>query len=312
MNASPAATAPRRCVPANAVSGVTASECAEPARRDRAPDLDAEDEAEQLDEGVRGVRDARLEVLARQLAHADREPHAGQKGHERGERHDVRRHVQAELRERRGREAGGDRRDWSRHRLGACRARCGKRDRAHEQPDGCRTDRFSPAAAEHRRQGGAGDRIGGEQDRPGAFQRVRLDVREHRERRACVEPPGEHVLNEVVQTGDRVQVDRGRTYAKRERALVRQHTERDLDERRRRRDLNTLQPERPSERDDPVLEVGCRVAGLVADPREPDQELDGRVRRRSRRRLRPAASTSARKSSQGLGGVAQATGIRIT
>ena len=44
----------------------------------------------------------------------------------------------------------------------------------------------------------------------------------------------------------------------------------------------SVQPKRSSESQDPVLEVGGRVAGLVADTHEPDQELDGRVRRLER------------------------------
>ena len=63
--------------------------CAEPALRDRPADADAEDEAEELDEGARGVRDAGLEVLRRELAHPHRERHAGQEGHEGRERDDV-------------------------------------------------------------------------------------------------------------------------------------------------------------------------------------------------------------------------------
>ena len=59
-------------------------------------------------------------------------------------------------------------------------------------------------------------------------------------------------------------------------------SERDLDQRRRRGDLDVRQPKRSSESQDPVLEVGGRVAGLVADTHEPDQELDGRVRRLER------------------------------
>ena len=42
---------------------------------------------------------------------------------------------------------------------------------------------------------------------------LRLDVCERGERRVRVEPPLEHVLDEVVNAGDRVEVDRGGTYA---------------------------------------------------------------------------------------------------
>ena len=98
---------------------------AEPARRDRAPDLDAEDEPDQLDESVRRVRDARLEVLARQLSHADRQSHARQEGHQRCKRHDAGRRVQAELHSRGCEEARGDGGDGRRDRLGSCPAVAG-------------------------------------------------------------------------------------------------------------------------------------------------------------------------------------------
>ena len=62
----------------------------EPVERDRAADLDAEDEPEELDERARGVRDAGLEVLARELPHPDRQRHPGEEGDERRERHEIR------------------------------------------------------------------------------------------------------------------------------------------------------------------------------------------------------------------------------
>ena len=62
---------------------------AEPARRDRAADADAEHEAEELDERVRGVRDPRLEMLGCELADADRQRHSREEGDEGGEGHDI-------------------------------------------------------------------------------------------------------------------------------------------------------------------------------------------------------------------------------
>ena len=59
----------------NAVSGAVCSDVAEPADGDRAADADTEHEAEQLDERARGVRDAGLQVLGRELTHPDRERH---------------------------------------------------------------------------------------------------------------------------------------------------------------------------------------------------------------------------------------------
>jgi hypothetical protein len=124
----------------------------EPARGERAADADAEDEAQQLDEGSRPVGDSRLQLVRGELAHADRERHAGQEHDERRERDDVRRGVQPELGERGGAEArrhGGDRRD---HRVGARGSPGEQRDRADQQPDHRAGDGVGAAAAEQRRQ----------------------------------------------------------------------------------------------------------------------------------------------------------------
>ena len=62
----------------------------EPVECDRTADFDSEDEPEELDERARGVRNARLEMLARELSHPDRQRHPGEEGDECGECHEIR------------------------------------------------------------------------------------------------------------------------------------------------------------------------------------------------------------------------------
>ena len=243
VNASPAATAARRCDAVKAVSGHDVGRRPEPARRDRAADADAEDEAEQLDERAGRVRDARLEVLGRQLAHADRERHPGQEGDEGGERDDVGRRVEPEL----GR--GRRRRSWRRRRRAVrpsarfARARfAGIAIAPTRSPTSAPASGLAPAAAEHRRQRGAGERVRREQDRPRAARAAAPDhIVERRERLGPLQAVVEHVPDQVVEPGDRVQVDGRRPHAERVRALVREATRararpasasRDLDVRR--------------------------------------------------------------------------------
>ena len=101
----------------------------------------------------------------------------------------------------------------------------------------------------------------------------------------------EDVLDELVQTGDRVEVDAARLHAQREALLPRDCAERDVDPRRRRRDLRLVEPERLRERDDALLEIGGRIARLVTVAREPKHELDGSIARarHARRTAKPGS-----------------------
>ena len=148
VNARPAATAARSCHPLKVALRGYLVDRAEPVDGDRAADLDTEHEAEQLHERARRVRDARLQVLGRQLAHADRERHAREERHERGQGDEVRRCVEAELGEHRRAEAGSDGGDRRRYRLGAHDpARCDG-DRPHHETHERGGDRLVRTAAE--------------------------------------------------------------------------------------------------------------------------------------------------------------------
>ena len=96
---------------------------------------------------------------------------------------------------------------------------------------------------------------------------------------ATVEPVDD-VSREILEPRDRVEVDGFRPDAERVAALVRQRAERELHQRRRRRDLSGFQPERGSQRAEALLEIRRRVAGAMRDPGEPEQELDRRLVRR--------------------------------
>ena len=107
-----------------------------------------------------------------------------------------------------GGEAGRDGRDRSDHRLRPGGSARGEGDRADHEPDERCGARLPPAAAEHGRQCDAGDRVGGEHQRPWTAERGVLDVPSAHERTVRVEPPVERVLDEAVEPRDRVQVDR--------------------------------------------------------------------------------------------------------
>ena len=103
-------------------------------------------------------------------------------------------------------------------------------------------------------------------------------VPQRRERVVGVEPPVERAPG---RTRRAVRSRRGRpdrSHAKRVAPLARERSERDLDERRGRRDLDAGEPERVGEREHSLLELGSRVAGLVPGACELDQQLRGRVR----------------------------------
>ena len=90
MNASPAAMAATKMPAERRVGRDLLTHRPEPVDGDRAADPDAEDETEELDERARRVRDAGLQVLARELPHPDRQPHAREERDERGERDEIR------------------------------------------------------------------------------------------------------------------------------------------------------------------------------------------------------------------------------
>jgi hypothetical protein len=71
--------------------------------------------------------------------------------------------------------------------------------------------------------------------------RPRLDLCKRLERRVRVEALREHVLDEVVEPGDRVEVKWGGTDTNRERVLMRKRSQRHLGERRRRGNLDVPQ-----------------------------------------------------------------------
>ena len=126
----------------------------------------------------------------------------------------------------------------------------------------------------------ARDGIGGEHQGPGTAERIVPDVAQRHERAVGVELPLERILDEVVEAGDRVQVDRSRPHAQRVFAGV-ERSERDLDERRGRGDLDVAETERTGQREHLLFEIGGRVAGVVPGACEPEQELRGGVGRRA-------------------------------
>ena len=213
---------------------------AEPARGDRAADADAEDEPEKLDERHRRVCDARLQVLGRELAHADRERHSGQQRHEGGERHDVRRRVsEPEVGDHGGAEARAERGERRKHHLGPRRALAPTSAIRRRRARPCRRHDLTPAAAEDRRHGGAGERVSTEPHEPTAARsgRLAISVEPRRALPSARYDRPEHVVHDVVEPRDRVEVDRLRPYAERVAPLRRERSEGELDERRRRRDL---------------------------------------------------------------------------
>ena len=114
----------------------------------------------------------------------------------------------------------------------------------------------------------------------GRSQRPRFDLGKPVERGCDTSEPVDDVSREILEPRDRVEVDGFRPDAERVAALVRQRAERQLHQRRRRRDLSGFQPERSSQRAEALLEIRRRVAGAMRDPGEPEQELDRRLVRR--------------------------------
>ena len=99
---------------------------------------------------------------------------------------------------------------------------------------------------------------------------------------------------------DAIEVDRARPNPQGVAALRSKRSNGDVDDRGRDRDLRVLETHGASEREDPFLEIGGRIPGLVTCPREPKQEL--RVLRRlglahaaGRTRFHAASRTTARR-----------------
>ncbi|HET6171961.1 MAG TPA: hypothetical protein VFD90_05125 [Gaiellales bacterium] len=155
----------------------------------------------------------------------------------------------------------------------------GERDGAdHESYERCCAG-LSPAAAEHRRERDARGRIGSEHEGPRTVKWVVLDLADCAECIVHVELPVARVLDEVVEPGERVQVDRRRAHAKRVAALARERAERNVDEPRGGGDFYVGESGRAGQRQHSVFEVRSRVAGIVPGAGEPNQKLDGRFGR---------------------------------
>ena len=86
----------------------------------------------------------------------------------------------------------------------------------------------------------------------------------------------EDIPNQVVDARDRGEIDGCRCDAQRVRALLRQRPERDLDQRRRRRDLRG-QLERARQYADTLLEISGRIASTMRDAREAKKKIDRSV-----------------------------------
>src|SRR4029453_9785228 len=99
------------------------------------------------------------------------------------------------------------------------------------------------AAAENGGERGARKPVSRELERPRPPERPCLDIRESGERLDRIEAPGEEILDELIETRDRVEVDDRRTDTKRVAALMGNRAERDLDDRWRRGDLGPDEPQ---------------------------------------------------------------------
>jgi len=86
----------------------------------------------------------------------------------------------------------------------------------------------------------------------------------------------EDLLDQVVDTRDRGEIDGCRCDAQRVRALLRQRPKRDLNQRRRRRHLSG-QLERARQCADTLLEIGGRIASTMRDAREAKKKIDRSV-----------------------------------
>ena len=165
---------------------------AEPVHGDGPAYLDAEHEAEKLDERARRVRDAGLQVLGRQLAHADREGHPRKERHECRQRDEVRRDAEPQLRKGVGAEAGRHRRDRHDDGLRAHDEARGDHERTHDEADeGC-GDGVLCAASENRCQRSTGERVAADRERPRTTQRLRPYLLEPCERGSRLEPAVEN------------------------------------------------------------------------------------------------------------------------
>ncbi len=83
----------------------------------------------------------------------------------------------------------------------------------------------------------------------------------------------EDVLDEPVETSDRIEVDDRGSDPQRVAPLMGNGPYRDLDDRRRGGDLGPGQAQRARERQDALLVVGSRIPRVVSGTREPEEEL---------------------------------------